>query len=327
VTVSFRILFSVVLATLAATAASATAADRTAAGVSPGLVHRGQNVTFSFRTAPRTRSCSVSVTWSGGATQKLANKKPLAGRVTWVLRVGAAAPLGNAQYSASCNGRLVSAGSFVVVGKKSTAGDSTPRVVVDKQGFSQRNQSFGTGSDLSYGLVLHNLSSTEDAEDVYVIVNMVAANGVLIGSKSTTVKLVPASGTYAYGDSMGLRTQVPVASLELTVRVAKHEPKKGHPMPDLANVRIIPGNDGFVSEVDGELVNDTTPQTLGMTSLSIVFLDANGVPCGGGTGMNGATIPYGSRFVFTAGMGMNAIPLDRAASVVISLDPSYSAPI
>jgi hypothetical protein len=327
VTVSFRIACSVALAALAVTAASASAASHTAAGVSPGLVHRGQKVTFSFATAPGTKSCYVVVTFSDGSHQKSKAQQPRNGHVIWVATVAATAPLGQSQYMAYCNKRFIGGGTFVIVAQKSTSTDTTPRVVVDKQGFSQKNQGWGTGSDLSYGLILHNLSTTEDAENVYVIVNMVAANGELIGSKSTTIKLVPANGTYAYGDSMGLRTQEPVASLELTVRVTAHEPKKAHPMPDLANVEIIPGTDGFVSEVDGELVNDTTPQTLGMTGISVVFLDASGVPCGGGTGMSGATIPYGSRFVFNAGMGMNSIPLDRASSVIISLDPSYSAPL
>lgn len=324
---SFRIFLSVVLAALATTAATAHAAVGAAAGVSPGLVHRGQKLTISFAAPARAKSCYVVVTFSNGGQQKTEAQRPRNGRVAWIRVVASTAPLGQSQYVGYCDKHVVTGGTFVIVAAKSASGDTTPRVVVDKQGFSQRNQAYGTGSDLSYGLVLHNLSTTEDAESVYVIVNMVAANGVLVGSKSTTINLVPAGGTYAYGDSMGLRTQVPVASLELTVRVAKHEPKKVHPMPDLANVRIIPGTDGFVSEVDGELVNDTTPQTLGMTNISVVFLDANGVPCGGGTGMNGASIPYGSRFVFNANMGMTSIPLDRAVSVVISLDPTYSAPI
>ena len=324
---SFRIVFSVALAALAVTAASATAASHAVAGVSPGLVHRGQKVTFSFVPPAGAKSCYVVVTFSNGSHQRSKPQRPHNGHVVWVATVASSAPLGQSQYMAYCDKRFIGGGTFVVVAQKSSATDTTPRVVVDKQGFSQKNQSWGTGSDLSYGLILHNLSTTEDAENVYVIVNMVAADGELLGSKSTTIKLVPASGTYAYGDSMGLRTQAQVASLELTVRVTSHEPKKAHSMPDLANVRIIPGTDGFVSEVDGELVNDTTPQTLGMTGISVVFLDASGVPCGGGTGMSGATVPFGSRFVFNAAMGMNSIPLDRASSVVISLDPSYSAPL
>src|SRR6185369_11562102 len=116
--------------------------------------------------------------------------------------------------------------SFVIVTAKSTAGIDVPRVVVDKQGFSQRPDSSGPGSLLSYGVVLKNTSATKDARNVYVIVNMVAASGNLIGSKSRTIQLVPAGGTFALGDYMNLRTQVLATHLEITIRVGGNEPKK-----------------------------------------------------------------------------------------------------
>jgi hypothetical protein len=329
VTVSFRICLSVALAALAVTAASASAANHAAAGVSPGLVHRGQKVTFSFTTPAKAKSCYVSMTFANGGHDRTSNQRPRNRRVVWVGTIASTAPLGQAQYVAYCDKKFLARGSFVIVDAKSTSTDTTPRVVVDKQGFSQRNQAYGTGSDLSYGLILHNLSTTEDAQNVYVIVNMVAANGELLGSKSLTVKLVPAGGTYALGDTFGLRTQVPVTSLELTVRVTAHSPKTAHPMPDVANVRLVPSqfDPGWLGEVDGELVNDTSPQTLGFTNISVVVFDSSGNPVGGGTGMSSASIPYGSRFVFLAQSGFSAIPLDKAASVVISLDPSNSAPL
>jgi hypothetical protein len=158
---------------------------------------------------------------------------------------------------------------------------------------------------------------------------MVAADGELIGSKSRTVQLVPASGTFAFGDSLSLRTQVATTQLEITIRVIAHEPKQEHTSPEFANVRILPSqyDPGWVGEVDGEVVNVNTIKTLNSASLSFVVLDPSGNPIGGGSGYTSASLPSGTRFVFVANTGFSAIPLDRAASVLISSEPVYSAPL
>jgi hypothetical protein len=133
-----------------------------------------------------------------------------------------------------------------------------PRVVVDRQGFSQRPNRYGAGSKLSCGLFLHNTSDTQDAMNVYVLVNMVADDGELVGTVAHTVALVSSGQTFADGDSLGLRTEVRVAKLEVTIRIGSHQPS-------------------------------------------------------------------GSRMVFLATSGFDAIPLDRALTPVVSVEPTYSA--
>jgi len=313
------------LSSLALCAASASAAPKVATGISPGLVHQGQRATI---TAPASRvkiSCNGRIHYADGAVQTLSAKRPRNGHVSWTVTVPTNAAVGQGTWQVACGKVLVAFGSVVVVPSKSTPAADAPRVTVAKQGFSQKPDPYGTGSHLSYGLILHNTSETQDAENVYVIVNMVTASGVLVGSVSKTIPLVAAGLDYAYGDSLGLRTQVPAVSLEITIRVGAHEPKKERLGPDFANVRIVPSDvaPGFVSEVDGEVVNDNSKQTLMSASLSIVVLDASGLPVGGGTGYSTAALPPGSRFVFTAQGGFDAIPLERAATVLISTQPTY----
>ena len=60
------------------------------------------------------------------------------------------------------------------------AASSAPKVLIDKQGYTQRPDQYGTGSSVSYGLLLKNTSTTQDAKNVYLLVNFVAANGQLI---------------------------------------------------------------------------------------------------------------------------------------------------
>lgn len=320
-----RIFCSTVLLALVAVM-PASAAHRSAAGISPGLVHRGQKTTLSVRVPGFTGRCIATLSFSNHHALRTSWHTPRNGRVTFVVRVPSTAPVGPGDWLVQC-GVGTSRGTFVVVGVRSkTKAVAAPRVVVASQGFSQRPDPYGPGSNLSYGIVLRNTSAAEDADNVYVIVNMVAADGSLLGSKSQTVGLVPAAGTYALGDSLGLRTQTAASHLEIVVRVLAHQPKQPNPMPDLANVRLEPSqyDQGFVGEVDGEVVNDTSTKTLSSASMSIVVLDASGNPVGGGTGSLYAAVPSGARFVFTASSGFNAIPLDKAATVLVSLAPRYT---
>jgi hypothetical protein len=325
----FSISISLVLTALAVCAASVSAATNVPAGISPGLVHRGQQTTISVPTGTTKAPCTAMLRYQDGNVQQASGKRPRNQRVSFTVRVPLTAALGAGRWTVIC-GAHITQGSFVIVAAKSTTSTTElPRVVVDKQGFTQRSDKIGTGSLLSYGIVLKNTSDTKDARNVYVIVNMVAASGSLIGSKSRTLQLVPAGGTFALGDYMNLRTQVQATQLEITIRVGGNEPKQAHPMPDFANVQILPSqyDPGWVSEVDGEIVNDTTPLTLSTANLSIVVFDAAGNPVGGGTGFSVASIPSGARFVFLAQMGFTSIPLDRGASVVISVEPTYTAPL
>lgn len=308
-----------------AVAAPTAAAPKLSSGISPGLVHRGQNTTLTLRTGTKTAQCIATLRYSNGHVQRTSFHQPRNGRVSFVVRVPATAGLGEGSWMIQC-GVATTRGSFVVVDTRSKTAADAPRVVVATQGFTQRPNKSGPGSWLSYGIVLRNTSATEDAEKVYVIVNMVAADGGLIGSKSQNVELVPAGGTYALGDYMSLRTQTSATHLEIVVRVGAHEPKQAHTMPDLANVRVLPSiyDPGWVGEVDGEVVNDTSPKTLSSAELSIIVFDAAGNPVGGGSGHLFASLPSGSRFVFTATTGFKSIPLDRADHAVISITPRYS---
>jgi hypothetical protein len=226
-----------------------------------------------------------------------------------------------------CGIHFVRKGTFKVIAQTNDAGGEAPRVVADKQGFSQRPARFGTGSSFSYGIFLRNTSTTQDAVSVYVLVNMVAANGLLIGTATRTISLIGAGQTFALGDSMSLRTQVAVAKLELTIRLGAHQVKQPQNHPEFANVRIVPDESdlGWVSEVDGEVLNTVPGMTLTNTRLSIVLLDAAGNPVGGGTGSTYAALPSGSRMVFLATSGFNAVPLDRALTPVVSAESTYTA--
>lgn len=322
----FRIVPTLVLLALALLAATATAATLHAGGISTHVLHRGQRVVLTGVNT-NTTPCKGILQYANGKITQTRRYPVRNHRVRIPLRVSRSAAFGTGRWRVVCRWQ-VGMGSFVVVKGAPKTVSAAPKIVVDRQGYSQRPAKTGTSSLLSYGLLLRNSSPSEDAENVYVIVNAETATGDLVGSRAETIAVIPAGGTWALGNSINLRTQVPVARLELTIRVGAHEPKSAHVLPDFANVHPVPSlsDPGYVGEVDGEILNDTTPLTLSSARLSIVVLDRAGNPLGGGTGSSIAALPPGSRFVFTAHSGFSAIPLDQAASVLVSVEPRYSTP-
>jgi hypothetical protein len=324
--VPHRLFATLTIAALALCAATASAAP---AAATP-TVTRGHALVIKVKTKSGT-ACTPVVTYADHTMQMGTTKKARAGgQVSWSLLVPRTAPLGAGTWYVRCAWfHIVGQGKFSVTAVKTSAPPAAeaPRVVADKQGFSQRPDRYGTGSSFSYGMFLRNTSDTQDAQNVYVLVNMVASTGELIGTATRTIPLIAAGQTYALGDSLSLRTQVPVSKLELTIRLGAHQLKQAHNSPEFANVRIVPaqGDPGWVGEVDGEVLNSTPALTLTNAKLSIVLLDAAGNPVGGGTGYTFAPLPSGSRMVFLATSGFNSVPLDRALTPVVSAEPAYAA--
>jgi hypothetical protein len=323
--VPHRLLATLTIAGLALCAATASAAP--AAGAP--TVTRGHALVIKVKTKSGS-ACTPVVTYADHTMQSGTTKKARAGgHLSWSLLVPRTTALGAGTWYVRCAWfNVVGNGKFVVAGVKAADPPAeAPRVVADKQGFSQRSDKFGTGSTFSYGIFLRNTSDTQDAVNVYVLVNMVASDGQLIGTATRTVPLVGAGQTYALGDSLSLRTQVPVAKLELTIRLGAHQLKQPHTMPEFANVRIVPsqGDAGWVGEVDGEVLNSAPAMTLTNAKLSIVLLDSAGTPVGGGIGYTFSALPSGSRMVFLATSGFTAVPLDRALTAVVSSEPTYAA--
>ncbi len=321
------VLSTVTVAALAVAAATAGAAPLRAVGISPKHVVPGRTVTLSAPTGRKTAPCLAQLIYADGMSTTVGPRRPTNRRIVFKVRIPGDTALGPASWRIRCVAPLAD-GTFVVVKRPVKRVAAGPHIEIAKQGFSQHANRYGGGSLLSYGLLLHNSSPTEDAEKVYVIVNMVSASGALAGSKAQTVAVIPADGTFALGDSLSLGTQAPVTRLEITIRVGSHEPTAKRAVPDFANVSIVPSvtEPGFVGEVDGEVVNDTTPQTLRTAHLSIVVLDGAGNPVGGGTGSTIAAVPSGARFVFRARTGFGAIPLDQAVSAIVSSEPTWESP-
>ena len=315
---SFRFAFISIVAGLAIVASSSAATVPT--------IQRGKPLQIAVK-INSTSVCTALVRYSDGGQQVGAPRRVRNGRISWSLLVAKTAATGPATWMVVCNGVPKAQGRFVVAVAKTITDADVPKVVVDKQGFSQRADKYDDGSDLTFGLFLHNTSTTQDALNVYVLVNMVGVDGQLIGSLSRTVPLIASTQTYAFGDTLHLRTQAGVSKLELTIRLGGHQVKEPHLWPEFANLTIGPSilYPGYVGEVDGEVLNTAPNKILSMTKLSVVLLDPSGNPIGGGTGNTYSPLPSGSRMVFLAQTGFNSAPLDKVLTAVVSAEPTYQA--
>lgn len=310
---------------LTSTAIALALVASSSAATAPTIL-RGQALNISIKTRT-TALCTAVVHYSDGQQQVGASKRVKNGKIAWSLLVPKATALGPATWRIQCGIHVPASGRFVVAAAKASNNVDVPKVIVDKQGWSQRPNKTGGGSTMSFGLMLHNTSTTQDALNVYVVVNAVDATGKLMASLARTVPLISSGATYAFGDYLRLGSEQPVQQLELTIRLGGHQVKSNHLAPEFANVGVYPSLSypGFVGSVGGEVLNNAQTKILRTARLSIVLLDAAGNPVGGGQGQVSAPIPAGSRFVFSARTGFDATPLDKVLTAVVSPEPSYEA--
>jgi hypothetical protein len=262
--------------------------------------------------------CTLSVRYSGGFTQRLGSAVASKGIARFDWSVPGDARPGPAAVSVSCAGKRA-ARTVMVVGAV-----LAPKIQVAKDGFSIRPMPY-SGTNVSYGVLLENVSHGADALKIQALVNMVDASNKAIGSVSSPIDLIPAGSTYALGGNLTFPGAAPVDHLEVVIQVGGHQ-KPSALLPELANIHPVPStyDPGWVGGVQGELANTQAGLILQRANLSAVVLDAAGNVLGGGTGFASASLPPGAREFFDMGQGFNAIPLDRAASALVSITPTFS---
>jgi hypothetical protein len=280
----------------------------------------GADVSIAVSDPRPSDQCALRVSYAGGAPQSGLPARAVAGhRVLWSWKVPSNARTGLAHVSVACkSGKLTR--PLMVVGAL-----APPKIDVVKQGFSLKTPKFG-GDSVSYGVVLANRSTTDDALDVYVLVNFVNDANVLIGSQSTNVKVIRAGSEYALGQSLAFPAAAPVSRLEIVVQVGSRQPKAGPALVSPANVRIVPSltDPAWVGSVEGEIANENPELTMGSAALSGVVLDAAGNVVGGGTGSTYGSVPPGARVFVKLTSGFSSVPIAKAASVQFSVEPQFN---
>ena len=281
-------------------------------------VVQGNEISMTASVNPAGVRCAAAVRYRGGKTQNLPSVTAAGGRASWKWKVARTAPAGQATAFVACGRAGRASRTFTVIGAV-----LPPAIHVVKSGWSVRPLP-GSGSIVSYGVILQNEAPQRDALDVKVLVNFVMADNRLIGSATVRVSDIAAGTQHALGGELLFPGGAPIARLEVVATTGGGGPPT-RIFPGLSAVRVMPSpyEPGWAGSVEGEVQNDNPTQLLAQAELDAVVLDAAGNVIGGGHGLASAPLPPSSRMFFKISNGMRAIPIGRAASALVSVVPTY----
>jgi len=290
----------------------------------PQKVFQGQPAAISVLVKPSNARCTLAVRYVDGSLQGgLGSTRASGGKAAWKWTLSGDAPAGSAKASVQCGRSGNLSRSFTVVG----GSVAKANLSIVNSGYSQRPDRFGGGSTVSYGVVLNNPSTIQDAQNVSVQVNFIDSTNHTLQTTTNQISAIGANSTFNVGGSESLPSTTPVVKLEIIVQTSAWVKTTFHE-PALDNIHIVPSSfdPDYVGEVDGDLVNDHPTDTLTNASAYIVLYDAAGNVVGGGTGFMFGSLPPGTRSYFSASSGFSAVPMAKASTAAISIVPTYKAP-
>lgn len=315
---------AVLAALLALVSTAAPAGGKTSSvrfSVAPQRAVQGNKVTVGVAVSPAGSRCTIRVRYADGRAQPgLGGRAAVGGRATWTWRVARYTRPGPASVFVSCGGAGAASRTMMIIGQVLPL---TIKVV--KTGYSIRPLPY-VGTRVSYGVILQNESKTENALGVSVLVNFVMADNRLIGSATTSLMEMRADTSHAVGGDLTFPGGAPIARLEVVVQVASRGPRTRR-VPGVGATRVVPDiyEPEWVGSVEGELANDDARTTLQSARLMTVIFDAEGNILGGASGYAPASLPPGAREFFKIS-GARAVPVNRAASAMVSVEPMYERP-
>ena len=288
----------------------------------PRHVVQGKTALVSVRVHPAGARCTLDIRYQGGATQP--DLKPAAaagGRAAWSWRVPEDVQAGPAVATVRCGNAGSRSHQILIVGRL-----VEPKITVLKQGFSTRPNPT-SGTRLSYGLILHNDSTSKDASGVNVQVIFVMADNNLLGTDTQRVTAIPAGGDFAVGHQITFPGAAPIVRLEVVIQVDKYVAPSTR-NPTLANMHLVPQlfDPNWLGTIEGDLQNTDPVQTLQFAVFSAVVFDGAGNIIGGGSGMAFSSLPPGAREFVQLNSGFDTIPMEEAASEMVSVTTTWKPP-
>jgi hypothetical protein len=130
---------------------------------------------------------------------------------------------------------VVLAGAVLGFAKAASGTSAAVGVVVVAAGWSEHY-----GTEVSYGIVLKNLSRSQDATGVTATVLLVSAGGSVLARDSQTISLVPANTTFYLGNDDYVFAPGRVGHLRVTVVTAKMRTKH-LALPGVLTARLAAG--------------------------------------------------------------------------------------
>jgi hypothetical protein len=285
-------------------------------------VVQGEDGHVSVRVRPSGSTCTLNVRYQGGTKQPgIGAAVATGGRAAWTWKVPSNVQAGPATATVRCSRAGATSHALMIVGRL-----VEPKITVVKQGFTTRPNPV-IGTKLSYGVILHNGSPSKDAVNVSVQVNFVMGDNNLLGTDTQRIDGIAAGGDYALGRMVNFPAAAPITRLEVVIQVEKYSAPSVH-NPTLANMHLVPQifDTRWLGTIEGEIQNTDASLILQSANLSAVVFDAAGNVIGGGSGFAFQQLPPGARQFIQLASGFDAIPIDRAASAMVSMSSTWKQP-
>jgi hypothetical protein len=195
----------------------------------------------------------------------------------------------------------------------SDGGSTDAKVVVDGAGFS-----LGDYQEVGYGLVLKNTSTSMDAEQVQVTVNLLDASGAVLQTDNQTLNLIPAGGTFYFGGDISVTKGDKPRKMEAFVDVGSSEAAQ-YTLPKVSNVRVVVDPYSGLS-VKGQVKNDLDATLSQFALIGCVLFDANDKVVGGGFAYLNGNLRSGRTAAFEVLNGASATPASKVKRAEASMD-------
>jgi len=265
--------------------------------------------------------CSLTVKYANGRTQSLGQKPVRAQRVAWTWRVPRTAAPGRAIARVSCKGLATTSGNFGAFFVKRRLAPA--RVVVTKSGLTQVADQFGSGTTISYGLVLVNRSRNVDARDVEIDVNLLDAKGNAVAAdKDFLLGGIPAGATYYFGNQVGTNDATTVTRVAAVIKVG-HSAPRSLVAPVVTNLRLSADQFDGSAVVDGDVTNEGTKDLSQFAEIDAVFFNSAGNVVGGDAIGPPFSLPPGAQTAFEIDTGPGGPQASGVSQVKVSMDPDY----
>jgi hypothetical protein len=176
----------------------------------------------------------------------------------------------------------------------------------------------GQGTEIAYGLILINQSTTTDARDVTVNLYFLDSLGRSVTTWTSTVAVIPAATRFYLAGKAFSDNSLGVASMQVSSTVDASTPKSVV-LPPVTNVATSPNGLGTI-DVNGQLTNPYARPLPQVATIYAVILDDHGNIIGGGYQQTGAQVQPGSTVDFHLTY-FELFPTPAGASARVSVDP------
>ena len=162
---------------------------------------------------------------------------------------------------------------------------------------------------------------------VTVQTNFVMGDNNLLGTDTQRIDGIAATGDYALGQVISCPGAAPITRLEVVIKVDHYDAPSLH-APTLANIHLVPQtyDPSWLGTIEGEIQNTDPVLTLQSASLSAVVFDSAGNILGGGSGYAFQSLPPGAREFIQLSNGFDVIPMEKAASLLLSVTSKWLQP-